>query len=156
MLPKIKKFIKKNKKQVKIGVIVLIILIVFLVLYKSLFYSNSEKAIYGVRLRDIEDNEFTEEEQSSVQKKSSKLEGVSSTEILVKGRLIKFFVTFDEGISNEDMKNKFNDMLGYISDKVKNYYDITFYAIQNKDDEESYPLIGYKHKNNTEITFDEF
>ena len=137
MLPKIKKFIKKNKKQVKIGLIVLIILIVFLVLYKSLFYSNSEKATYGVRLRDIEDNEFTKEEQKEVKEKSSDIEGVSSLEIVIKGRLIKFFVTFDEGVSNDDMKNKFNEMLGYISDKVKNYYDITFYAIQDKDDKEN-------------------
>ena len=156
MLPKIKKFIKKNKKQVKISLIVLIILIVFLVLYKSLFYSNSEKATYGVRLRDIEDNEFTKEEQKEVKEKSSDIEGVSSLEIVIKGRLIKFFVTFDEGVSNDDMKNKFNEMVGHISDKVKNYYDITFYAIQDKDDKENYPLIGYKHKSNAEITFDEF
>lgn len=156
MLPKIKKFLKTHKKQVKIGLIILAILIVLLVLYKSLFYSNSEKATYGVRLRDIEENKFTSEEKKSVQEQSSKIEGVDSVDITVKGRLIKFFVNFNEEITNEDIKNKFNEMLGFISDKVKGYYDVTFYAIQIKDKKEKYPVIGYKHKSKEEITFDEF
>lgn len=156
MLPKIKKILKTHKKQVKIGLIVLAILIVLLVLYKSLFYSDSEKATYGVRLRDIKENEFTDEEKKSVQEQSSNIEGVDSVSINVKGRLIKFFVNFEDGLTNEDIKGKFNEMLGFVSDKVKSYYDITFYAIQNKDGEEKYPVIGYKHKSKEEITFDEF
>ena len=59
MVPKIKKFIKKYNKQVKIGLLVLLVLIILFVLYKSLFYSDSQKATYGVRLRDIKENEFT-------------------------------------------------------------------------------------------------
>lgn len=155
MLPKIKKFIKKYNKQVKIGLIVLVVLILFLVLYKSLFYSSSEKAVYGVRLRDIKENEFTSEEKKDVEKKSADVEGVSSLKITIKGRLIKFFVNFDDGVSNEDIKGKFNEMLGFISDDVKGYYDITFYAVQEKDDKEIYPVIGYKHKSKDQITFDE-
>lgn len=156
MLPKIKKFIKKYNKQLKIGLVVLLVLIVFLILYKSLFYSSSLKATYGVRLRDIKENEFTSDEKKDVLKKSTSLEGVSSLEINVRGRLIKFFVTVDDGVSNEDIKNKFNEMLGFISEKVKGYYDITFYAIQNREEKEAYPVIGYKHKSKQEMTFDEF
>lgn len=155
MLPKIKKFLKKYNKQVKIGLIVLAVLILFLVLYKSLFYSSAEKAVYGVRLRDIKENKFTSEETKEVEKKSKDIQGVSSVKINVKGRLIKFFVTFDDGISNEDIKGKFNEILSFISDKVKGYYDITFYAVQEKDDKETYPIIGYKHKSKDQITFDE-
>ncbi len=155
MLPKIKKFIKKNDKQVKIGLIILVILIIFLILYKSLFYSNSEKSTYGVRLRDIKDNEFTYDEKTDVKEKSTGIDGVSSVKITVKGRLIKFFVTFDDGVSNDDIKDKFNKMAGFLSDKVKNYYDVTFYAIQNKEGNKSYPIIGYKHKSSDVIVFDE-
>lgn len=155
MLPKIKKFIKKYNKQVKIGLVVLLVLIVFLILYKSLFYSSSLKATYGVRLRDIKENEFTSSEKKEVLKKSTDLEGVSSLKINVRGRLIKFFVTMDDGVSNEDIKSKFNEMLGFVSEKVKGYYDITFYAIQNREGKEVYPVIGYKHKSKQEMTFDE-
>lgn len=154
MLPKIKKFIKTHKKQVRIGLIVLVVLIILLVLYKSFFYSTSEKAVYGVRLRDIEDHEFISDEQDDVLTSSGELDGVSDVELKVKGRLIKFFVTFDEGVSTDDIEARFNDMLGFISEDVKSYYDVTFYAIQTQDGEEKYPVIGYKHKNNDSISFD--
>lgn len=155
MLSKIKKFLKKNKKLVKIGAVLLIILIVLLVLYKSLFYSDSEKANYGVRLRDIKENEFKVSEKKKVEEKSSALEGISDVKITIKGRLIKFFVYFDEETTNDVIKSKFNEMLSFVSEKVKGYYDITFYAIINTDDEKTYPVIGYKHKNKAEIAFDE-
>lgn len=154
MLPKIKKFIKTHKKQVTIGLIVLVVLILLLVLYKSLFYSNSEKATYGVRLRDIENYEFTSDEESDVLASTKELAGVKDTKITVKGRLIKFFVTFDEGVSTDDIQARFNDMLGFISDKVKSYYDVTFYSIQEQNAEKKYPVTGYKHKNSDSISFD--
>lgn len=155
MLSKIKKFLKKNKKVVKIGIILLVVLIVLLVLYKSLFYSDSEKANYGVRLRDIEEHEFKTKDRKSVEEKSSTLEDISTVKITIKGRLIKFFVNFDEETTNDVIKQRFNEMLSFVSENVKGYYDITFYAKINKEDEETYPIIGYKHKNKTEITFDE-
>lgn len=154
MLPKIKRFIKTHKKQVRIGLIVLAVLIILIVLYKSLFYSNSEKATYGVRLTDIEKYEFTDDEKDDVLSSTKELTGVKDAKITVKGRLIKFFVYFDEGVSTDDIQARFNDMLGFISDKVKSYYDVTFYSIQEQNGEEKYPVTGYKHKNNDSISFD--
>ena len=156
MLPKIKRFIKDNKKEVKIGIIIFIVIIVMLVLYKSLFYSDSEKAVYGVRLRDIEEHEFTNKEKKDVISKSSDIEGVSNAKIEVKGRLIKLFITFNEGISQDDIKNKFNEMLAFVSDDVKGYYDVTFYAIQTVDGKTKYPVIGYKQKGKDVVSFDVF
>lgn len=156
MIPKIKKFIKNNKKIVKICILALLILILFLVLYKSLFYSNSEKNIYGVRLRDIKEHEFTKEMIKEVESKSSELEKINKTNIKIKGRLIKVFVTFDDDATTDDIKARLNDIVSYIDTDVKSYYDVELYSIQMKDDKTSYPVIGYKHKNKTEITFDVF
>lgn len=154
MLPKIKKFIKNNKRQVKIGVIILIVIVLLFILYKSIFYSNSEKATYGVRLRDIKENKLEKEEIAKIKEKSSDISGVEKVDIKIKGRLIKFFVTFEDGMSNDDIKNKFNDMLSFISEKVTGYYDITFYAEKLVDGKPKYPVTGYKHKNRSEISFD--
>ena len=156
MIPKLKKFCKEHKKLIKIGLLVLVILIAFLVAYKLLFYSNNEKDIYGVRLRDIEANEFTKSDIKEVKEKVSSIAGVKKVQIEVKGRLIKFFVTFEDEISSDDIKTKFNELVGYISEKVHNYYDISLYSIQEKDGKEYYPVIGYKHKNNIEISFEVF
>ena len=154
MLPKIKRYIKNNKKQVAIVLAVVAVLLVCLVLYKALFYSSSEKAVYGVRLRDIKENEFVKEDKKEVLDKASEIEGVSNVKIEVKGRLIKFFVTFNEGVSTDDMKNKFNEMLSFISSKVTNYYDISFYSEQMVEGKTKYPVTGYKHKAKNEISFD--
>ncbi len=154
MLPKIKRYIKNNKKQVAIVLAVIAGLLVCLVLYKALFYSSSEKAVYGVRLRDIKENEFVKEDKKEVLDKASEIEGVSNVKIEVKGRLIKFFVTFNEGVSTDDMKNKFNEMLSFISSKVTNYYDISFYSEQMVEGKTKYPVTGYKHKAKNEISFD--
>ncbi len=154
MLPKIKRFVRNNKKQVKIGLLVLLVMIILLVLYKSLFYSSSEKSVYGVRIRDIKEHEFTKEMIKEVKSKSSKLEKTSKTEIKIKGRLIKIFVTFTDDATTDDIKARLNDIVSYIEDDVKSYYDIELYSIQTKDNKTSYPVIGYKHKNKTDITFD--
>ncbi len=151
MLPKLKKYIKNNKKMVIIVIAIIIILIISLILYKALFYSSSEKAVYGVRLVDIKENEFTNDEKNEVINKAKELDGVEKVEINVKGRLIKLFVTFSDSVTNENIKTSFNTMLSYFSDRVKNYYDISFYAIKG----DNYPVIGYKHKTKTEITYEE-
>ena len=156
MLPKIKGFIKKNKKEVRIAVIVLLALIILLVLYKSLFYSDSEKAVYGARLRGIKDHKFSSEEKKEVKQKALDIEGISNVKIEVKGRLIKLFVTYDDGISNDDIKAKFNEILSFVSDDVKGYYDLTFYAEVKKDGKTNYPVIGYKQKGKDYISFDVF
>ena len=89
-----------------------------------------------------------------MESKSSKLEKTSKTEIKIKGRLIKIFVTFTDDATTDDIKARLNDIVSYIEDDVKSYYDIELYSIQTKDNKTSYPVIGYKHKNKTDITFD--
>ena len=66
------------------------------------------------------------------------------------------FVTFDADATTDDIKVRLNDIVSYIDTDVKSYYDVELYSIQMKDDKTSYPVIGYKHKNKTEITFDVF
>lgn len=156
MLTKIKKFVIKNKKQVKLGIIIILAILLMIILYKTFFYSSAEKSIYGVRLRDIKEHEITSKDIKELDKKSSSIEGISNVDIVIKGRLIKFFVTFDDDISTDDMKTKFTSMLDYLSEDIKSYYDVTFYAEQIKDKETKYPVIGYKHKTATEITWDVF
>lgn len=156
MLPRIRRFIKNNKREVRIGVIILVLIIIIIVLYKSLFYSSAEKAVYGVRLRDIKDHEFTTKERVKVHDKVVELDGISNVKITVKGRLIKFFITFDEGVSTDDIKAKCSDTVSLLSDDVNGYYDVTFYVSQKKEDKITYPIIGYKKKGKETISFDVF
>lgn len=156
MLPKIKSIIKEYKKEIRIGLIILLIIIISLVLYKSLFYSNSEKAIYGARLMDIKEHKFENDDKKEVISKISEVEKIQKVEIKVKGRLIKMFITFDGDTSNDDIKAKITDSLNFISDDVKGYYDIAFYSIQDDSGKTKYSVIGYKQKAKDLISFDAF
>lgn len=155
MLSKVRKFLRKNKRLLKVGIIFILLLVLVVALYKVLFYSSAESSIYGERLRDIKESEFKKEEKEEIIEKSSEINGISTVKISVKGRLIKLIINYEENVSIDDIKNSMNSMLGYFSETVKGYYDITFYAKQNKEDKESYPIIGYKHKNKENISFDE-
>lgn len=155
MIPKIKKYIVKNKKMVTRILIFVIILIILLMLYKMIFYSSSEKANYGVRIKDIKDYPFDNKKMSELEEKTKAIEGFDNVKITLKGRLIKYFITSADGVSKEDIKNKVNESLGFIDDKTKGYYDITVYVSQTIDGEKKYPIIGYKHKSKDVMTFDE-
>ena len=155
-MPKLMKFLKKNKKVITLIAIVLAILIVIITLYKVFFYSNRESDIYGVRLRDIKQHEFKLKDKEEVEQKANEIEGVGKAQITIKGRLIKVLVYFDDNVSTDDMKAKFSTILEQISDDVKSYYDITLYAKQDKENKTVYPIIGYKHKNNAEVSYEVF
>lgn len=152
----VKRFIRKNKKQVAIVGIALLAILVIVVLYKSLFYSNSERSIYGIRTHDIKEHKISNKQINKWKESTLDIDGVTECKINVKGRLIKFFITFDNEISTDDMKTKINDALKEVSDNVKSYYDITIYAKQSKDDGTKYPVIGYKHKTSDSISYDTF
>ena len=152
----VKKFVRKHKKEVTIAVIVLVALLFVIILYKSLFYSKSEKSVYGVRLNGIEDHKLKDDKLETWESKIKKMDKVSDCKVELKGRLIKFFVTFESDVSTDDIKTKFNDIVKDIDEDTKSYYDIELYAKQSKDGTMKYPVIGYKHKSKDSVSYDTF
>ena len=155
MLSKIKRFIKRNKKLI-IGIVFgILVIISLLVLYKILFYSDNEKAIYGVRITDIDEYKLEKKDITSLENKACELEKINSVKITIKGRLIKYFIDVDNTLTNDEIKNKINEMASQIDADTKSYYDITFYVNKKTEDSVTHPIIGYKHKNKENITFTE-
>ena len=155
MLSKLKRFIKRNKKLIIWIIFFILVMISLLVLYKILFYSDDEKAIYGVRITDIDEYKLEKKDVTSLEKKASELEKINSVKITIKGRLIKYFIDVDSSLTNDEIKNKINEMANQIDDDTKSYYDVTFYVSKKTEDSVTYPIIGYKHKNKENITFTE-
>lgn len=151
----IKKIFKKYKKLI-VGIILVVVFFILLVgLYKVFFYSSKEKDIYGVRLRDKEDYNITSKELDKMHTDILKMQSVKNVDIKIKGRLVKFFIEFETKANNDKMKTIFNDSYNLIKEDVRSYYDVTFYSIVEKDNKKTYPLIGYKHKNDKIITWQE-
>lgn len=153
MKQNMKKFVRKNKRVIAMVIICIVALLLCVIVYKTCFYSNSKSSLYGERLREIEKNEFTKSQKQKVANKVKKFAGVNKVDVEVSGRLIKFFITFDKNTSVDNMKLRFNESLGLLSEKVKSYYDVSFYSIQIVDKKVKYPLMGYKHKNSKDISW---
>ena len=151
----IKKIFKTYKKLI-VGIFLTIIFLILLVgLYKVFFYSSNEKDIYGVRLRDKEDYKITNKELDKMHTDILKMQSVKNVDIKIKGRLVKFFIEFEANASKDKIKKIFNDSYNLIKEDVRSYYDVTFYSIVEKDSKKTYPIVGYKHKNDKAITWQE-
>ena len=153
MIPKIRKYIRKNKDTIINVIIVLAIVVIMLGLYKVLFYSSKESSVYGVRLRDSEKYKISITDQKKMKTEVKKIEGVESVDIEIKGRLIKYYITVSSSSNLDNMRNICNQVYGLVDENKKTYYDLTFYLITENEGEEKYPLVGYKHKNKEVITF---
>ena len=153
MIPKLRRLIKKNRDLIINVFIVILIVIVMIGLYKILFYSSKESSVYGVRLRDSEKYKIEVTEIKKIEKEAKKVDGTESVSIKIKGRLIKYYITVNNEYSVDQMKNVCNQMIGLIDEKKRGYYDMTFYVIKEKEGNEEYPLIGYKHKSKEGIAF---
>ena len=151
----IKKIFKKYKKLIVGGILVIIFLILLVGLYKVFFYSSNEKDIYGVRLRDKEDYKITNKEIDKMHTDILKMQSVKNVDIKIKGRLVKFFIEFEASTNKDKMKQIFNNSYNLIKEDVRSYYDVTFYSIVEKDNKKTYPIVGYKHKNDKAITWQE-
>ena len=152
----IKRYVKKHKLEVTIAVGVIVALLFIIVLYKSLFYSTSEKSVYGIRIRDIKEHKIESKELKAWQSDVKDMDKVTDCNVEVKGKLIKLFVTFESDVSTDDIKTKLNDVVNGIDKKITSYYDITLYAKQSKDGDMKYPVIGYKHKTSDTVSYDTF
>lgn len=154
MLTNIKKWVRNNKEKVRNILIVTVIVVIMLVLYKLLFYSTAESSVYGMRLRDINKHEISNKELKEYEEKS-KLEGINKIDIKIKGKLIKYFIEVPNEVSNDDVKNKINEMLGFLTEDIKGFYDITFYVNKEQEEEIKCIMIGYKHKSKESVIYDE-
>lgn len=152
----IKRFVRKHKREVTIAAIALVALLFIIILYKSLFYSKSEKSVYGVRLNGISEHKLKDSTLEGWESSIKDMKDVSDCKVTLKGRLLKFFVTFESNVSTDDIKTKFNDIVKDIDADTKSYYDIELYAKQSKDGDMKYPVIGYKHKSKDSVSYDTF
>ena len=139
---------KKIIKLVIIGIIILIIVILGFLIYKEIFQSGESK-----RLENIENYILTKDEIESVKEKFNEIEDLKSVEVSKKHKIIKIYLEFNECSSFTNLKKISNESLSKISDKNLSFYDIEIFVTSVAPECEKYPKIGYKHKSNSEFTW---
>lgn len=142
---------KKIKKYYKLILIILIVLIVAILgffIYKNLFQSNDNG-----RLEAIENHELTKKEINLVKEKFNELEHIVNIDISTNYKIIKIFVEFDDKVDFNNIKKISNESVEHFSEDNLKFYDIEIFVELLDSEGNKYSKIGYKHKSNSEFTW---
>lgn len=146
-----KNFYKKNKRVIKIGLVTFFITIILSSIWLFImptFKTNK----YGNRLKDIDKHKITKDTISEIKEKANENDSVLKITYHREGRILNFVMTVDSNFGVDKAKEFANSMLSPIKDEDKSYYDIQV-LIKSNDKSDNYPIIGYKNKNNDNLSF---
>ena len=137
----VKKFFKRHKGIV-IGVILLVLVVVGLLAAKNFFFPEETGLYYGNRLEGRDKVKISNETKTKIQDVFK--DRSSSAKVRIAGRIIYIDVVVNDDVSRDDAKDMGNKALEILSDQEKVYYDIQL-LINNKANQEQFPISGYKH-----------
>lgn len=141
---------KKSKtKYIKISIIVLILIILVvagIVLYKTLFGGTSNS-----RFSEINKYTLTNNEINSVKDKTKEVEGIKSVDVYTNSKIIKIYIKLEKDIELDKIKELSNSLLTSFTESNLGYYDVEIFVESLNESSETYPVIGYKHKTNSEF-----
>ena len=147
-----KKFIKKHKKQCIIGGIIFLVIFFAIIIWLFIIpiFSNNK---YGDRLDGIEDHEISSETIDTIEEALLDNEQILDVSYNNEGRCLRFIITVDPEMSTDDAKALGDVILENIDEDDQSYYDIEFYINTEDDDDDNYPIAGYKHKTSDTFVF---
>ena len=146
-----KKFIKKHKKQMIMGVICLVIILIILMTWLFILPSfNGNK--YGDRLKDEKKHKISDKVISKIKDKAKDNDSVSKIEYNKEGRILNFTITVDSNFGVNQAKEFAGSIINEISKDDQKYYDIQIF-IDSDEKSEQYPIIGYKSKSSDSVNY---
>ena len=138
-------FIRKHKFTTCTISVLLIIIILAVALFRFLI-PNYGGNLYGNRLNGISSYKINDDKIKDMKDAIEKLEGVTSLEYVLEGKLIDIDIHVEYSVERDVAKNYANQTLTYFSDEQKGYYDVEVMLVSDNENSEKYPIIGYKHK----------
>ena len=145
-----KNFIKTHKKQCLIGggIFLALFIIIIIWLFILPIFSNNK---YGDRLKGIEKHKISSSTIEDIKSKIKENKAVDEVTYHNEGRILKFIIKVTD-MKVEDAKALGQPILDTIDDDDKSYYDIEL-LIDTIEENENYPIAGYKHKTEEEFNF---
>lgn len=144
------KWIKKNKFTV-IAIVIFIVLAILGYKAKELFFPNQRTAIYGDRL----DGKVTVEEETYDKLKQLILENdkVKTADVRENGRQINIIVTVNDDVNKANAKKIVDNILEPFTESQIGYYDYQVFIKKESEEENDFPIIGYKQHNSSSFVF---
>ena len=139
---------KKNYKLIIVILIAVIILVLSFLIYINLFEENDSN-----RLENIDEHKLTKKEISAAKETFHELEQIKNIKIYTNYKIIKIYITLEEEVSLEKINELSKEVLNDFKEKNLKYYDVEIFVECLDEESEIYPKIGYKHKTNSEFTW---
>ena len=145
------KFIKENKVKIILGVIALMT-IFFIVFVVNLIFPNDSKDLYGNRLSDMPKYYVDQKLYNEIKEKVELKESIDKVIINTSGRIINFVITLKEDLKMEETEKIGEEIIKFFDLDEQKYYDFQIF-IDEVENSEIYPTIGYKHHTSDKIVW---
>jgi len=142
-----KKIIKHYKLIIAILVVIVMLILSFLIYVKIFKESDSN------RLEKIDEYKLTKEEISKVKETFDELEQIKKIKVYTNYKIIKIYVTLENEVNLEKIDELSKKSLDNFKEENLEYYDIEIFVDCLNEESKIYPKIGYKHKTNSEFTW---
>lgn len=146
-----KSFLKNNKFTI-IAIVIFLVIVLLLVQVKNIFFPQKGNALYGNRLKGIEQVEITEKEQTKIKTNLESDSSIKTTTVRVSGKTLEVIITVNDDVSVETAKTFANKVIENCSEEQKAYYDVQVF-IKKENGGNDFPIIGYKHYKKDSFTF---
>lgn len=142
----------KNKSIWILGSIVFVLFILVVILCVKILFYPSGSGIYGNRLEGIENYPISGEKIEEVKNIISDNKDCESIDYSLQGKIMKFFIKVINETGITSAQRLGDNIIDSFSETELGYYDVSIY-ITNDEQSEPYPMIGYKGKNKTSISW---
>lgn len=146
------KFIRKHKFTTFIIVVFVIGVIILHYLF-DLFFINSGKPEYGNRLDGLQAVEIVEKDIANIEELIQKNSSVKNVDINISGRTLDIVITVEDKMSLKDAKKLGQSSYDSLSDKQINYYSVQVFIKKNSEEQNNFPIIGYKQKETKDLVW---
>lgn len=138
------KFFKKNKFTV-VALVLFLILFLFMIQAKNLFFPNEGKELMGSRL----DGKVKVDKDiyNKIKEELSKDTKVAKITVSESGRQIKVMLTLNNDVPPSDGKLLGEKVSTYFNESQLGYYDFEVFLLKESEEENNFPMIGYKQHN---------
>lgn len=142
----------KNKSLWILGGIVAILFIVVVVMCVKILFYPSGKGIYGNRLDGIENYPINSEKIEEVKSTILESDDCKNISYQLQGKIMKFFIQVSDETGTTSAQRLGDNIIDSFSETELGYYDVSIY-ITGSAESEQYPMIGYKSRNKTSISW---
>lgn len=146
-----KNFLKNNKFTI-VAIAIFLVIVLLLVQVKNIFFPQRANALYGDRLKGIEEVKITEKDQGKIKSTLESDGGIKTATVRTSGKTLEVIITVNDDVSLDTAKPYVNKILETCSDEQKAYYDIQVF-IKKENGGNDFPIIGYKHHKKAGFTF---